>query len=321
MSNTFITKIHIGKVRHLHKIEIGLSDANCTHLVLTGKNGSGKTSLLEAIRDKVIYEQSGIKPDGTRILRPSTLKNPDIEINCSREIENFSNYVFAFISARRTETILPKSIEVVEIPDKAKISRNVSRQFLKYILNLDYRLYGAKSDANDKLEAKLEKWFDDFLTALRNIYSCPELKIQRDTKNLSFKVNMPGREPFALHEMSDGYAAVLEILMELLMRFDDAEAVVEYNKSAIVLIDEIEAHLHVELQKRILPFLTHMFPNVQFIVSTHSPFVINSLENAVVYDLEKRERLEKPNIYSYEAVVEGYLDVGQYSNEVKQKFN
>ena len=56
----------------------------------------------------------------------------------------------------------------------------------------------------------------------------------------------------------------------------------------LLLIDEIETHLHLELQKKILSFLTTLFPNIQFIVSTHSPFILNSLENAVIYDLEKK---------------------------------
>ena len=60
------------------------------------------------------------------------------------------------------------------------------------------------------------------------------------------------------------------------------------NPDCIVLIDEIETHLHLELQKLILPMLTELFPNIQFIVSTHSPFVINSIENATIFDLEKK---------------------------------
>jgi predicted ATPase len=95
---------------------------------------------------------------------------------------------------------------------------------------------------------------------------------------------------------------------------------VNYGQSAIVMIDEIETHLHVELQKQILPFLTQMFPNIQFIVATHSPFVITSLENAVVYDLEKRTTLEKPSFYSYETVVESFLDTDMYSEELKKYF-
>ena len=62
---------------------------------------------------------------------------------------------------------------------------------------------------------------------------------------------------------------------------------VEKTLEGIVLIDEIETHLHLELQRSILPFLTEMFPNLQFIVTTHSPFVASGLENVVVYEPEK----------------------------------
>jgi len=63
-----------------------------------------------------------------------------------------------------------------------------------------------------------------------------------------------------------------------------------------------------------------MFPNIQFIVATHSPFVMTSLENAVVYDLEKNERLENPSFYSCETMVESFLDTSTYSNELKRYF-
>ena len=46
----FITKIKINKVRHLKDIEIKLPEDKRTHLILTGRNGSGKTSVLEALR-------------------------------------------------------------------------------------------------------------------------------------------------------------------------------------------------------------------------------------------------------------------------------
>jgi len=132
---------------------------------------------------------------------------------------------------------------------------------------------------------------------------------------------MPDHEPFALHEMSDGYTAFLNIIMELLIRLESTNAVVDYDKPAIVMIDEIEAHLHVELQRKILPFLTQMFRNIQFIVTTHSPFIITSLKNAIVYDLEKKERLEEPSFYSYETVVESFLGTSTYSEELIRYFN
>ena len=326
MDSFFITKIHIEKVRHLENVDIVLSETSRKHLILTGKNGSGKTSLINALREDVLYEQSKmcdiewVEPGGIKVYQRPVFTRLGILIHYSQKLEDFKNFVFAYISARRNGFELPKSIESMKMSGNTAITRNASRDFLKYILNLDYQLYGAKTDNNSELESKLNKWFDDFLSALRTIYNCQELKLRRDTKNLTFKIEMPGREPFALHEMSDGFAAFLEIVMELLMRFESDGAVVDYEKSAIVMIDEIEAHLHVELQKRILPFLTKMFPNIQFIVSTHSPFVITSSADAVVYDLENKEQLENPHIYSYEAVLEGYIDVGQYSENMKNIF-
>lgn len=84
--------------------------------------------------------------------------------------------------------------------------------------------------------------------------------------------------------MSSGYSAVFDIINDLTMRTEKRGSDVE----GIVLIDEIETHLHLELQKIILPFLIELFPNIQFIVSTHSSFILNSIDNAVIFDLENK---------------------------------
>jgi len=327
MQDTFITKIHINKVRHLADVDIVLSDTERKHLILTGKNGSGKTSLLEAIRYVVGTMQGFIKSNkhfteagAYTYLKKDNADFNNVVISYSSSDVSFTDTIFSYIPAVRTKLIMPKAIEPLDITNKTQINENNSDKFLKYILSLDYRLYGAQNDKNKELETNLLKWFNSFTKALREIYDCEKLELQRDTKNLSFKIEMPGREPFGLHEMADGYKAFLEIYMELIMRFDNADAVVEYGQPAIVLIDEIETHLHVELQKRALPFLTQLFPNVQFIVTTHSPFVITSLSNAVVYDLEKREQLDNPSFYSYESVVESFLDTDMYSEEMKRYF-
>ena len=326
MQNTFITKIHVDKVRHLANVGIELSNTERKHLILTGKNGSGKTSLLEAIRDFVLLNQKKTLPSNPDNNIRSKLfvetETPNISVSFFGEINNYYETTFAYLSAERSELTIPNSIESIDIWGKTIITRNASKDFLKYILNLYVQFLSAKDTSRPIAEIQQYKsWFYRFTQALRDIYDCEELELNPDMKNLRFVVTLPGREPFALHEMADGYKAFFEIMMELLMRMETGSGVVEYNQSAIVLIDEIETHLHIELQKRALPFLTRMFPNVQFIVSTHSPFVITSLSNAVVYDLEKHEQLENPSYYSYEAVVESFLDADMYSEEMKRQFN
>ena len=97
------------------------------------------------------------------------------------------------------------------------------------------------------------------------------------------------------------------------------EEISQYNAQGIVLIDELETHLHIELQKKILPFLTKFFPNIQFIVTTHSPYILNSISNAKAYDLEKHVELENLAAFSSDELAEGYFEADEYSDTLKEE--
>ncbi|WP_228142013.1 AAA family ATPase [Acinetobacter baumannii] len=88
----------------------------------------------------------------------------------------------------------------------------------------------------------------------------------------------------------------------------------------IVLIDEIDAHLHISLQKLILPFFSESFPNIQFIVSTHSPFVITSTDNdTVVYDISSGEFFEDDlSYYSHESIIKELFHVKEENENLKK---
>ena len=108
-------------------------------------------------------------------------------------------------------------------------------------------------------------------------------------------------------------AVYADLITKVSLRAIDPEEL-----TGIVMIDEIDAHLHVSLQKKILSFLTSSFPKVQFIVTTHSPFVVSSVKDAVIYDLSKLEQVEDLSMYSYEAVLEGLFGVLPISNLLQQ---
>jgi AAA15 family ATPase/GTPase len=99
----------------------------------------------------------------------------------------------------------------------------------------------------------------------------------------------------------------------------EAHNVKSYDLEGVVIIDEIETHLHVDLQKKILPFLTDFFPKIQFIVSTHSPFVLSSLSNVTICDLESKLVTQDLSGYSYDALIESYFQTDKYSEEIKEK--
>lgn len=84
-----------------------------------------------------------------------------------------------------------------------------------------------------------------------------------------------------IERMSDGYRITIALVADIASRMAEANPSIECSglenpleANGIVLIDEIDLHLHPKLQRDILRKLTNIFPNVQFIVTTHSPNVV-----------------------------------------------
>ncbi|MBQ9692714.1 MAG: AAA family ATPase, partial [Clostridia bacterium] len=66
----------------------------------------------------------------------------------------------------------------------------------------------------------------------------------------------------------------------------------------VVLIDELDLFLHPRWQRRVVGDLQKTFPNVQFVATTHSPFIIQSVQDGCVLDLENMENIQKPGTAS-----------------------
>ncbi|TAN70709.1 MAG: hypothetical protein EPN17_04375 [Methylobacter sp.] len=96
----------------------------------------------------------------------------------------------------------------------------------------------------------------------------------------------------SIFNISSGESSMLCLFGELIRQADNNFSGIELNQiSGIVLIDEVDKHLHIKLQKEVLPALFNLFPNVQFIVSSHSPFLSMGLaevasDRAKIIDLE-----------------------------------
>lgn len=85
----------------------------------------------------------------------------------------------------------------------------------------------------------------------------------------------------SINSLSSGEKAVLVMFGELIRQADRIKTNVDLNEiTGTVLIDEIDMHLHISLQKEVLPRLLSLFPNVQFIISSHSPFLNMGLADA-----------------------------------------
>lgn len=144
----------------------------------------------------------------------------------------------------------------------------------------------------EKLGATNEPRRLKVLDALRSVVGelVPEftnLRIQESTR-LGFVVDKRG-QPFYLHQLSDGERGLLALVFDLTRRLAIANPESDNpiaESVALVLIDEIELHLHPKWQRDVLGRLRSVFQNCQFVVTTHSPLVLGEVEAHCVRFLE-----------------------------------
>lgn len=96
---------------------------------------------------------------------------------------------------------------------------------------------------------------------------------------------------FDVSQLSDGERSFLALVCDLGRRLALANPRLEnpLHGSGVVLIDEIELHLHPKWQREVVEKLRNIFPNIQFIATTHSPFVIQSLRPGELINLDPDE--------------------------------
>ncbi|WP_062383026.1 AAA family ATPase [Pseudomonas abietaniphila] len=200
---------------------------------------------------------------------------------------------------------------VESVKDKFRsiaIETPISDSFEEHLVNLKSRhALAIVEDGNLSLAASLKKWIDDFEVNLASLMEDPSVKLVFDSNQLKFSIIRDKLPTTDFQNLSSGYSAIFAIYAELLVRtayFDISPD----SMRGIVVIDELDAHLHVSLQRMILPFLKKSFPLIQFIVSTHSPFILTSVEDSVIYDLGENSVVDTDiSMYSYSSVMKGLL--------------
>lgn len=362
MKEYFISEIDIEKLYHLSDIKIKLDSNKRQHLLLTGKNGSGKTSLLleiekflRAINDEKLSQVFDQYPtwineakkkvlsassDSEKYAADKDLKqclgflkkySDGVQINLN-QYEGFEmmyhngKFITAYFpSERKAQFMRPNGVENITLENTYGIDESAGDILLKYMVHLKTQQAYARNEGDQTTANQIQKWFDRFDSALQILLDEESIHIEYDYKKYDFKIRQNGREPFSFNELSDGYSSVIYIVSDLILRMDKnwllEDKISEYDYQGIVLIDELETHLHIELQKKIFPFLTKFFPKIQFIVTTHSPYILNSISNAKAYDLERQVELDNLSGFSSDDLAEGYFEADAYSDELKNSLN
>lgn len=162
--------------------------------------------------------------------------------------------------------------------DRALESQANFKRFVEYFYYLEDR---------ESRELKARRSFDfalPELRAIRQAIAClmPDFANPRSVHPAGLMVDWTLNgvvKPLRIEQLSDGYRTTLAMVMDIAARMAEANPTAEapLETEGVILIDEVDLHLHPGWQQSIIPDLTRTFPNIQFIVSTHSPQVVSTV--------------------------------------------
>ncbi|HHF5404230.1 ATP-binding protein [Haemophilus influenzae] len=304
-------------VKGVGHIDLQLSDKRMS--VLIGTNGVGKTKTLECLYTLLLFTNNTVRnnyyANNNYFPFRSACINNDVIFDGSQFVDGGGYRI----------NYLVKEFFIHELPvvylgaqNRGEIKHNdygyitplgeYEERQKKYFENIISSMGAHFSTLN--MDSPIEEWFIqralssnayqdkadnrevELLTVLR-VLNKIDSRISADPKDfkviggktVSFKLDGKERR---LNELSSGFASLIKIVQAIVAGYsfftnaDDIENVAGY-----VLIDEIESHLHIQWQTKILPLLTEIFPNTYFIITTHSSLILTQLINGAAYNLIK----------------------------------
>lgn len=189
-----------------------------------------------------------------------------------------------------------------ELDKLLRESQRLSEPFYGYRMSVDKRCSPDDLIRWMREERLNELDEDDPSPSLRSVYQAiesmlPEIALARYSKVLrTLVLRYQNGEQHTFNELSDGYRNVVAIAADLAIKAamlnpQLAERALELTPG-VVLIDELDLHLHPKWQRRVIGDLRRTFPMLQFICTTHSPFLIQSLQSSdeliVLTDVEQK---------------------------------
>ena len=272
------------------KIELSLNHSREVYFL--GENGDGKTVILMALYlafngYKVKYEMD---PDFTSSALSILQKtNKDLELigiddcyqNYTLNLNNSLKNIYAYGTHR---------------------GRYSSDKFEKYgfmsLFNIDTMLINPEQwirnlimdEKNHLNSVKIGK---DALSKVINQILNKDVKVKNDGSRITF-IEKGYEESF--DELSEGYRTVIIFICDLLLRLinNNPQSKDIFKTKAVVLIDEIDEHLHLKWQRVIVKKMREVFPNIQFIMTTHSPTIIQGAsDDAVIFRTYRENGMTK----------------------------
>jgi len=292
----------------------------CRWTVFLGNNNTGKTNLLKAIasleptsdsendpRNKTIYALGIKKAIFSKeikigMLSLGVLIEPNINIKketiCLRYSHKFFSITPALSSAiNKILNLTISGYGVIREIEKKGIRTEVNNDsnsenlfnnikllnFEDWLFQLDYAAKNSQEKAAQRRDILKKTLTGDIFPEINDIRFVSDEKLNN---YIEFETTDGWHK---MSELGYGYQATLSWMADFCKKMFDRypNSPNPLKEPAVLLIDEIDLHLHPQWQRGLIQSLSDIFPQTQFIVTTHSPFIIQSMENVNLYTLNR----------------------------------
>lgn len=309
-------------------VELELDDSKRVFVFL-GSNGVGKTKTLEAIFKLLSYTLN-VQIEDFELSKKNQYVNfitENIElfngirltktfsISIANNIAIFDDVAInVFNNSPWKDICFVNSKERSYISDKETTNKNQLEKYNPY--NIRNWIISKAQSVNpyQKRPQKGKNEIECFLEALHTIDNSIENDLGIDNGEVFLTVD--GKE-LELSQLSSGFTSVVRIVQSIISAYsnnNETENLLE--SQGVVLIDEIENHLHLEWQTKIIPTLKKLFPNTIFYIATHSPLVLSQLSQGEAYLLKRDEdgvvrsqMIKSPNKRIFSSVLQDGFDI------------
>jgi predicted ATP-binding protein involved in virulence len=371
MKDLRITRLVLNNVGVFEHLDLnfkkqGLKDKAEIH-IFTGDNGTGKTTLLEALTHFDVRFNDSLKAQRGELHKTDNLyqkmlrlpeearKKSGVSVYFQKDVmkmpffgkahftnkDYFEDYYdpdtlytaqtytfFAYNGHRKLEyskTEALKRIEFNPITEALTFNKtSLNTSLFQWISNNKTRAALSYQKGNKQESENYLMSIQKIETAIGDIIG-RKIEFVIDERLLNVMVKLD-KDSFPYDTLADGYKSVISWIVDLFFRLDLMPK--EGRENFTLFLDEIDVHLHPAAQRRILPVIQKLFPKAQIFLTTHSPFVIGSIDDAWVYKFKLNENGKsvldgEPFLTedgkSYRHILEEVFDIDKHFGEAVEK--